>query len=66
VTLTGKLGQHLEREDFDKDRTERRDLIHVLQDGMYLIIEQKQTRFVRRASPENGGGAGLRLRKMLL
>jgi hypothetical protein len=36
-------------EDFDEDKTERRDLIHDLQQGMYLLIEQKQARFVIRA-----------------
>ena len=37
-------------EDFDEDRTEQRDLIHELQDGMQMLIEQKQSRFVIRAA----------------
>ena len=33
----------------DFEETGRRDLIHELQDGMHLMIEQKQARFVIRA-----------------
>ena len=33
--------------DFDEDKSAQRDLIHELHDGMYLLIEQKQARFVR-------------------
>jgi hypothetical protein len=49
--LLSPVESALSIEDFDEDRTERRDLIliHKLQDGMYLLIEQKQSRFVIRA-----------------
>jgi hypothetical protein len=47
--LLSPVERALSIEDFDEDRAERRDLIHELQDGMYLLIEQKQARFVTRA-----------------
>ena len=46
--LLSPVESALSIEDFDADKSARRDLIHELQDGMYLLIEQKQARFVIR------------------
>jgi hypothetical protein len=41
--------------DLDEDKSARRDLIHELQDGMFLMIQQKQARFVTSAVATKGG-----------
>jgi len=48
--LLSPVKSTLSIEDFDEDKSKRRDLIHELQGGMFLMIEQKQVRFVIRAA----------------